>query len=115
MGPNGERGKPPKPHKIIRRSGEWPGQYGVASALSIDAESGVPVDSISVVQYHYQVIDANEQEFVPYQMLVVAPIVNDTLYTMPNTWLHSQDHLLRKGEVDPHKFVGRDDRPANGR
>ena len=57
----------------------------MASALSIDAESGVPVDSIRVVQYHCQAIDANEQEFVPYQVLVVAPIVNDTLYMLPNS------------------------------
>ena len=52
---------------------------------------------------------------MPYQVLVIAPIVNDTLYMLPSSWLHSQDHLLRRGEVDPHKFVGRDDRPANGR
>ena len=69
----------------ICQFGEWPGQYGVASALSIDTESGVPVVSIRVVQYHYQAIDANEQEFLPYQVLVVAPIVNDTLYMLPSS------------------------------
>ena len=34
---------------------------------------------------------------------------------MPDSWLEKQPHLLKEGEVDPHEFIGRDDRPLEGR
>ena len=99
----------------IRRSAEWPGQFAVASALSSDAQSGESVDALEVIQYHYQAIDPTHQKFVPYQVIVVAQLANETLYYMPQSWLYKQEHLLQQGEIDPHKFVGRDDRPEVGR
>ena len=68
-----------------------------------------------MIQYHYQAIDPTHQKFVPYQVIVVAQLANETLYYMPQSWLYKQEHLLQQGEIDPHKFVGRDDRPEAGR
>ena len=72
-------------------------QYGVASVLQSDVETSELFDALKVVQYHYQALNANDQEFVPYQVLVVAPLVNETMYMMPNTWLYSQEQARRDG------------------
>lgn len=99
----------------MRRSASWPGEYGVCSTIVTNVTTGEEIDALEVVQYHYQTVHPLEQKFAPYQVLAIAQAVTGTVYMMPESWLHCQEHLLEKDESDPHKFVGRDDRPVNGR
>jgi hypothetical protein len=98
----------------IRRSGEWSGQFGTVSVTRQD-DQGKVVDALEVRQYHYETADPSEQEFAPYQSIVMAVNFSGNLYALPKTWLWSQTHLLGPGESDPHEFVGRDDRVQRDR
>ena len=97
----------------MRRDGDFPGQIG-AETECIN-ENGAMIDTVAVRQYHYQTADVNEQILAPYQILARARAEGNGLYSMPSSWLEMQPHLLSQGEVDPHEFVGRDDRPINMR
>lgn len=98
----------------IQRDAQWPGQFGFVSTL-VTGQQNQLYDALELRQYFYQTLDPSEQEHAPYQVLVTAENADGKLYLMPDSWLHKQPHLLKKGELDPHAFVGRDDRHPNNR